>query len=397
VIDTFETRVAAVHSRQPLHLILVDTAPNDVNVYHYARHYYLSPTVKERLRKQTELMTEAFVLKVAALPQPPAVAFVETAWFERVAAIKSAKDADLVFGAWSAHKTVLDYYGIPMINMPRSLAQHGLPATRGSTLPLSRAQLFVDGLHLSSSGHRLHAFFVASALVRPPRGGQLTAGRQSKSTPPPRASMDDLLPLLSKAVTSYDFTNPLVAVKAMKELPLSSGWKWSLAEKVNRSYVLSDAMDALRTTSVEALGRKKLGLSAAWVAENASPPTFTLSLKVRLGLLRVGYLRSYQSRANLVVDLGSSRSARTERRVLNGTWDREVSIYYVTTLDLRPMLCPLEPSASGLEAARLEHHANDSASSCSRLAEESTVQARFTLSSNADKGGDFTVSSILSY
>ena len=65
---------------------------------------------------------------------------------------------------------VLEYYGVTMEFL--QFICHELwcvaasRARRNTSVPLSRTQLYVDGLHLSRDGHWVQAFFVAAGLLR---------------------------------------------------------------------------------------------------------------------------------------------------------------------------------------------------------------------------------------
>ena len=61
--------------------MLVDTAVNDVHVYWLQVSRLLNKARLTKSLSQTELFTEALVRRVASLADPPALAFVETAWF----------------------------------------------------------------------------------------------------------------------------------------------------------------------------------------------------------------------------------------------------------------------------------------------------------------------------
>ena len=382
----FETHVQARHRQRRLHLILVDTAPNDLNVYHYARAAKMTERTKSDRKKETQLYTEIFLRKVASLPQPPAVAFVETAWFEHTKGMVPGKDDELAFGAWASHRETCEHYGVPLINMPRALAQHGLPVTRGSMLPLSRAQLYVDGLHLSAGGHWVQALFVAWALLQRATGGSSDSGLHHQ-LPKPLTPESELVPLMAKGRTKLDFTSPTMALEALKSLTSVSGWSWRLAKKVDGQYTFRDALSALNNASAEdraAFQHKKLGLSAAWATDGAA--AFTVpSLRVRLGQLRIGWLASYEGRANVAIELTSATGV-TLNRVLNGTWERQISVFTSTTFNVREMFCPAPEASTATEA-------------CPALAngEDGVVTARFTLLPNAAGAGDFTVLSIYSY
>jgi hypothetical protein len=305
-------------------------------------------------------------------------------------------DDDLVFGSWVAHRATLEHYGIPMIVMPRAMSLHGFSAKRGSIVPLSRAQLYVDGLHLSAAGHWVQALFVAAALLKVPASSQTAAAMVNKhwplavqlppnALPPPRLPLDLLAPFLAKGLTRLDFTQPGTAMDALNSTSIVSGWKWRFAENANGSYAFHDAESVLRIAGPEALARKKLGLSASWRADGAA--TFTVTLRVRLGLLRLGYLRSYNGRADVTLELHSERPEWNTSHILNGTWDREVSVFTTKTLDLRPTICP-----------RLTSNTSSERMPCNAVAAESIVEARFKLLSSVQPGGgDFTIFSICSY
>ena len=143
-------------------MILVDTAVNDVNVYWLQVSRLLNKARLTKTLSQTELFTEALVRRVASLTDPPALAFVETAWFEPVGGtggiVGVEEGEEMIFGAWLSHRKVLEYYGVPAVHMPRALVRGGKPSTRNTSVPLSRAQLYVDGLHLSRDGHWVQAF-----------------------------------------------------------------------------------------------------------------------------------------------------------------------------------------------------------------------------------------------
>ena len=75
-LTVFESRLA-----ERAGLMLVDTAVNDVHVYWLQVSRLLNKARLTKSLSQTELFTEALVRRVASLADPPALAFVETAWF----------------------------------------------------------------------------------------------------------------------------------------------------------------------------------------------------------------------------------------------------------------------------------------------------------------------------
>ena len=354
-LTTFETRLAAAHASQRAHLLLVDTAPNDFNTYWLASKR-LVRRIGDKVHNSTQLQTEAFVRRVLSLSDAPALAFVETAWFEPVADRPSGE----VFGAWDDHRAVLEHYRVPAVHMPLALVGHndhlgprrGLaprphrvaPPDAGADLaaraearrdlrPLSRAQLIIDHLHLSAAGHWTLAFFVASALLAP---SERRSAAKPTVAPPvlprPRAPLADLEPLTRSPLTSLDFTQPSEAEAAVSNLSTCSGWAWRLSTKgTDGRYILSEPRAADRA----ALRHGKLGLVAAASGSGTEAPTFSVRVRARTAFVRVGYLRSYSGRVNVLVQaVGAPWSS-----VLNGTWELPVSIFSTSVFDLSSALC----------------------------------------------------------
>ena len=397
VLTVFESRLAEQHRRKRADLILVDTAVNDVNVYWLQVSRLLNKARLTKTLSQTELFTEALVRRVASLTDPPALAFVETAWFEPVGGtggiVGVEEGEEMIFGAWLSHRKVLEYYGVPAVHMPRALVRGGKPSTRNTSVPLSRAQLYVDGLHLSRDGHWVQALFVAAALLRHSSSDGHRHQGSYATLAPPRAALEQLAPLVTAPLTAYDFSQRAVAPASLRKLSQMEGWALRLAEKVNGTYTFSGPLEAIERTATQ-IDRGKLGLVASWGAGSADA-TFTATMHVRQALLRVGYLRSYNGQASVLaeVTINSSspwemaqRGARNARlsRMFNGTWNEPVSIFTTTSFDLRSIYCD---------------QGEEELPPCLPPDGEQLLDVRFTLLPNdgAPGGGTFTFFSISSW
>jgi len=395
VLTVFDSRLGEEHRRNRADLVLVDTAPNDVNVYWLQASRLLSKARLTASLRQTEIYTEAVVRRVASLSHPPALVFVETAWFERIGGIDGIlgreDGEEMIFGAWLSHQKVLQYYGVPTVHMPRALVRGGKPSTRQSTTPLSRAQLYVDGLHLSRDGHWVQAYFLAAALVRHSSNG-IHRG-SSVALAPPLAALEELAPLVTAPLTSLDFSQRAIAPASLRQLSHIEGWALRLAEKVNGTYTFSEPLESIERSASQ-IERGKLGLVASW-GTGSDAAAFTAVMRVRQALLRVGYLRSYRGQASVLADVTiqnpslpvaqNGASGVRLSRVFNGTWDRPVSIFTTTFFDLRSIFC-----VDG-ETSRPCHPPGDG---------EQLLEVRFTLLPNDDAaggGGAFTFFSISSW
>jgi hypothetical protein len=110
---------------------------------------------------------------------------------------------------------------------------------------------------------------------------------------------------------------------------LETGWAWTRAVRraTGGGYSLLPVDTTTATNSADELG--KLSFSV----RSAVPRSFDVKASFRAGRLRVGYLRSYEGQASVVVKVfvAEGRSNATDMAagswVLNGTWDESVSIY----------------------------------------------------------------------
>ena len=174
---------------------------------------------------------------------------------------------------------------------------------------------------------------MASALLAP---SERRSAAKPTVAPPvlprPRAPLADLEPLTRSPLTSLDFTQPSEAEAAVSNLSTCSGWAWRLSTKgTGGRYILSEPRAADRA----ALRHGKLGLVAAASGSGTEAATFSVRVRARTALVRVGYLRSYSGRANVLVQaVGAPWSS-----VLNGTWELPVSIFSTSVFDLSSALC----------------------------------------------------------
>ena len=393
-LQTFDERLSpelqsARAAGKPADLVVVDTTSVDFNLLWMKAHKMDSRSLKEERHNATRLDLEAFLRRFLAVPHAPGLAFAETAWLDNSAMGRTGTKGEQ-FGAWIDHAPILRHYGVPAVAMPVALEAQGMPASQSAPvtlekMPLARKFMYVDGLHLSRAGHWMFAFFVANAIFGGGRAHEGTSARHlparfATELPAPVASMEQLVPRMSKKQTYFDFTSTQRAEGALSQLRGVRGWAWKLLEKVDGKYIAFDPRDPKRATSSVVMDHGKLGLMASWEPEPTPAPTFEATVKLSLGTLQFGYLRSYEGRADARIDVWAcnQRNGRAtgqlpvHSEILNGSWEMPISIYTSHVMDLRT--ASVVPRAGG----------------CS-------LDLRVTMLPGASGAGDFTIYTIASY
>jgi hypothetical protein len=249
-----------------------------------------------------------------------AIFYLENGYFYPSGRSGGADSQGDIFGGWTFHKPVLHHYGVPAVVLGLGLeaerARIGLPLesptedARSSSSssghvqhPLSRRVLMADRIHLSSRGHQFAAFCVAQALRL-----ELLKFRARLAPPEPLyVSTGDGAPL-----TMIDFTAPTGKFKG--SISHVRGWAWRIQRKHSGGYV---TRNMTTRTSLDHMTDK-----VGFVATRAES-SFTAPMRFARGVLRVGFLRSWDYNIG-AIELSIPKQPAC---VLNGTWEMQFSIY----------------------------------------------------------------------
>ena len=365
-LSSLSTRLVPVHREHPAHLVLVDTAPNDLNAFWIQRFGTRDrSTWLPRLHAVNALTTEALVRRLLLLRPRVAVAYVETAWYE-------AGPFHTRYGAWEDQQPVLRFYQVPTVHLGLVARAAGSAATgtresdSNTTTTselharLSRRSLYVDAIHLSADGHRVLAHLISEALVREwerlstastssaggmeGSAGAAAAEEQdftaASATLAPSA---DVAPYADVPLSVVDFTDMRGSWAGfVRKLPAAGGggggdgngdgWQWAGASKQrNGSYVytsmplISDASSVAGPRGDQCGNRQYLtGLvmdrqyadhsgnrasyirgtcKLAYVVRSGVESSFVARVSFASGRLRIGYLRSYTGQAAMKIEV----------------------------------------------------------------------------------------------
>ena len=239
-------------------LILIDTAPNDMNmfVYSFLKHTKVGEEEHETAGALTETLVRVLLGRTQA-----ALFYVATAWFVDGKGKTLTQNA---FGAWKAQEPVLRHYGVPALHMPSVLDEEHERGAAG----MSHNHWYVDPPHYSLEAHTMQAYFLGRALQECAQSGAMSGAShpiQRPLGPAPLTELPRLLysesramqRLVGSARTLIDFTDPAARFRPM--LRVVDGWRWVQSRKDEngsyRHHTLSPETPPLSTSSQAAASK----------------------------------------------------------------------------------------------------------------------------------------------